>query len=67
MNKFTENEIKDAEFAILTAIAVRNYARAVERKRGPLTDAEVLERVSAEEKERFIRGKALHKAGAYRP
>ncbi len=64
--QFTEQEVQDAEFAMRTRIGVVNYARAVERKRN-LTDDEILARVSPQEKDRYIRGRALHKAGAYRP
>ncbi len=64
--QFTEQEIKDAEFAVMTGIGVRNCARAVERKRN-LTPDEVLARVREQDKERYIRGKALHEQGAYRP
>jgi hypothetical protein len=66
MKQFTEQEVKDAEFAIMAGIAIRQEARVMERKRD-LSDAEILARVSEQDKERFQRGKLLYQAGAYRP
>lgn len=65
--QFTEEETAEARWAMIKGKSIRDMARAVERVRRALTEDEVLERVSAEEKERYLRGKALLQAGAYLP
>lgn len=64
--QFTAQEIEDAKWAVELGIETRQHARMVERLRN-LSDQDVLDRIPAEDKERFIRGKALYAEGAYRP
>ena len=65
MNSFTEQEQAEAKWAMKLGIAIRQDARAIERKRN-LSDQDVLSRVSEQEKERYIAAKALLDQGAYR-
>ena len=60
---FTDDEIKEGKWYSRLAITIRQDARVLERKSN-LTDDEVLARVPAEQKERFLKAKALHAAGA---
>lgn len=64
--QFTAQEIEDAKWAVELGIETRQHARMVERLRN-LSDQDVLDRIPVEDKERFIRGKALYAEGAYRP
>lgn len=62
---FTEQDYQDAEWAVNLGIQIRQEARLFERK-SKLTDEEVLSRVAGSDKERYVRGKALNHAGAFR-
>lgn len=63
MKEFTEAEIKEGKWYSRTAITIRQDARAFERKNN-LTADEVLARVPVADRERFLKAKALHEAGA---
>ncbi len=64
--QFTAQEIEDAKWAVELGIETRQHARMLERLRN-LSEQDVLDRIPAENKERFIRGKSLYAEGAYRP
>lgn len=63
---FTPEQQDEAKWYVNKAITIQQHARAVERKRH-LTDADILDRVPPEERDRFLKAKALHASGAYRP
>jgi len=54
-----EEKKREFEWAAKLGLQIRQDARAKERIRRHLTDAEVLERVAVELKERFLRGKSF--------
>jgi hypothetical protein len=64
--QFSEQEQTEAKWAMKLGIAIRQDARALERKRN-LSEQDVLARVSEQDKERYLAAKALLDAGAYRP